>query len=215
MIRLPPALERRLAALFPSAKERDRFVAELVEQGLRDLLPAARAEEEAPGSLAVGGSLHLFTDGGSRGNPGQAAIGCILEDPSTGTVLKQHAERIGVETNNVAEYKALIAGMRLALPYHPNRLICHLDSELVVKQLNGEYAVKMQTLRPFVDEIRELSSEFADVVFVHIPRQDNHRADALVNRALDELSRSAPRPPLRPYAPPPPPPRLPFGPNRW
>ncbi|MCA9370537.1 MAG: ribonuclease HI family protein, partial [Candidatus Peregrinibacteria bacterium] len=97
-----------------------------------------------------------------------------------------HCERIGVETNNVAEYRALIEGLKLAKRYHPNRLICHLDSELIVKQLNGEYRVKMETLRPLFDEINELAQEFPDIVFMHIPRSDNHRADALVNKALDE-----------------------------
>ncbi|MCB9808027.1 ribonuclease HI family protein [Candidatus Peribacteria bacterium] len=136
--------------------------------------------------LTVGGTLHLFTDGGSRGNPGQAAIGIVIEDPVRGEVVRNHCERIGVETNNVAEYRALIEGLKLAKRYHPNRLICHLDSELIVKQLNGEYRVKMETLRPLFDEINELAQEFPDIVFMHIPRSDNHRADALVNKALDE-----------------------------
>ena len=90
---------------------------------------------------------HLFTDGGSRGNPGQAAIGCIVEDPARGQILEEYKERIGVQTNNVAEYRALVKGLQLAQHYQPNRLICHLDSELIVRQLNGEYQVKMQTLR--------------------------------------------------------------------
>ncbi|NOS68241.1 MAG: ribonuclease HI family protein [Candidatus Peribacteraceae bacterium] len=135
---------------------------------------------------AVGGTLHLFTDGGSRGNPGHAAIGCVLIDPTKGVTLKEHAERIGEETNNVAEYRALIEGLKIATHYRPNRLICHLDSELVVKQLNGEYRVKMPTLQPLVDEIHALTMDLPDVVFEHIPREDNWRADALVNKALDE-----------------------------
>ena len=68
----------------------------------------------------------------------------------------------------------------------PNRLICHLDSELIVKQLNGEYRVKMPTLQPLVEEIHDITQELPDVVFAHIPREDNWRADALVNKALDE-----------------------------
>lgn len=181
MIRLPAELERKLQEMFPRARERERFVADSVRSALSG---QPDTEESLPTS--VGGTLHLFTDGGSRGNPGQAAIAAILEDPATGTVLREHALAIGVETNNVAEYRALIEGLKMAREYAPNRLVCHLDSELVVKQVNGEYRVKMPALQTFVDEIRELAAELPDVVFMHIPREDNYRADALVNRALDD-----------------------------
>lgn len=197
VLRLPAALERRLAELFPRIRDREKFVAEVLGEALEGYSP--HEDEEKPS--AIGGTLHLFSDGGSRGNPGQSAIAYILEDPVRGIVLKEHKERIGVETNNVAEYRAVIEGLKAALHYQPNRLICHLDSELVVRQLNGEYQVKMPTLKPFVEEIRELTAELSDVVFTHIPRQDNYRADALVNKALDELpsppsaSRPLPHPP--------------------
>lgn len=182
MLRLPASLERRLAEIFPKARDRERFVVDTLEEaltresGLQDDLPQS-----------VGGTLHLFTDGGSRGNPGEAAIGCVLEDPARGVTLEEKGERIGVETNNIAEYRALVEGLRMAERYQPNRLICHLDSELIVRQLNGDYQVRMATLQPLHDEVRELSLRFPDIVFRHIPRRDNHRADALVNRALDSL----------------------------
>jgi ribonuclease HI len=192
MLRLPSALERRLQELFPRAKDRETFVANLVEEAL-----SSRPQAEGlPGN--VGGTLHLFSDGGSRGNPGHAAIGCILEDPVSGTVLKEYCERIGIETNNVAEYRALIKGLELAREYQPNRIIAHLDSELVVKQVNGEYKVKMATLQPLVEEVQELAGEFPDVVFTHIPRGDNYRADALVNKALDEHPDPSPARSIRP-----------------
>ena len=181
MLRLPAALERKLQQLFPKSIDRTQFVVDLIEAAL-----AARPESDIEGEQVVGGTLHLFTDGGSRGNPGQAAIGIVLEDPSQGKVIREHYERIGIGTNNVAEYRALIEGLKLAKRYHPNRLICHLDSELIVRQVNGSYKVKMPTLQPLFDEIRALSQDFREVAFVHIPRIDNHRADALVNRALDE-----------------------------
>ncbi len=181
MLRLPAALERTLQHLFPNIREREQFVIEAVQTAI----DIEQSTNRTPHS--VGGTLHLFCDGGSRGNPGQAAIAAILEDPMEGKVLSEHMERIGIETNNIAEYKALIAGLKLALPYQPNRLICHLDSELVVRQLNGEYQVKMPTLKPYFDEIQALAAELPDVVFTHIPREDNYRADKLVNRALDEL----------------------------
>lgn len=213
MIRLPAAISRRLTLLFASDEDRDRFVADALEAALDEYEQSAGApvgddliltEEDLapePGvldrSTPVGGTLHLFSDGGSRGNPGQAAIAAILEDPVRGEVLDQHAERIGVETNNVAEYRALIAGLKMAVRFRPSRLVCHLDSELVVRQVNGQYQVKMETLKPYVEEIRALSKQLPDVVFIHIPRADNHRADALVNKVLDEgrrLAGSAPRP---------------------
>lgn len=192
MIRLPAELERALEKMFPRVRERERFVADLVRN---TLLGNPVQNDDQPES--VGGTLHLFTDGGSRGNPGQAAIGCILEDPSRGVTLREHYERIGIQTNNVAEYRALIEGLKIAQRYHPNRLICHLDSELIVRQLKGEYKVRMPTLLPFVEEIRELSLEFPSVEFTHIPREDNHRADALVNKALDEHPSPRFEPPSR------------------
>ncbi len=198
MLRIPAALERRLSELFPKIRDREKYVAELIEESLINKLP-----ESSPPSM-VGGTLHLFTDGGSRGNPGQAAIAGILEDPVHGRVLEQFKETIGIETNNVAEYRALIQGLKMAQHYQPNRLICHLDSELIVRQLSGQYQVKMATLKPYYDEIKELSAEFPDVMFVHIPREDNYRADALVNQALDAES---PRRP--PYMVPRPAPRMP------
>lgn len=181
MFRLPPHIERKLLEQFPNARDRGRFVADAIERALTE---EDSGEDKTPES--VGGTLHLFTDGGSRGNPGQAAIAAILEDPIRGVTLREHYERIGIETNNVAEYRALIEGLKIAQRYHPNRLICHLDSELIVKQLSGEYRVKMPTLQPLVEEIQSLSMEFADIVFKHIPREDNYRADALVNKALDD-----------------------------
>ncbi len=181
MLRIPASLEKRLAELFPKIRDREKFVTELIEEALTGREPA----DDAPSM--IGGTLHLFSDGGSRGNPGQAAVAAILEDPTHGNVLKEYKERIGIETNNVAEYRALIGGLKMAKNYQPNRLICHLDSELIVRQLNGQYQVKMPTLKVYFDEVQALVGELSDVVFTHIPREDNYRADALVNQALDEM----------------------------
>lgn len=181
MIRLPASLDRQLKQLFPDTEEREQFVVETLEKALYG---DAAVQQELPG--AVGGTLHLFTDGGSRGNPGQAAIACVLIDPATGSVVREHYQRIGIETNNVAEYRALIEGLKIARLYHPNKLLCFLDSELIVKQLSGEYQVRMATLQPLFQEIRALSEEFGAISFKHVPREDNHHADRLVNKALDE-----------------------------
>jgi ribonuclease HI len=182
MIRLPLNLERRLKELFPRAREREQFVAEVLLEALEE-----KRDDHLP--KAVGGTLHLYTDGGSRGNPGEAAIGIVLLDPQSGRILEEEGEAIGVHTNNVAEYRALIAGLERAWKYHPNHLVCHLDSELIVKQLAGEYRVRVVALQPLLEEIQELLRGFKDVSFCHVSRERNARADRLVNQALDHLLR--------------------------
>ncbi len=184
MIQIPIRIEERLKKIFSKARDREQFVKETVTRAIEDL--ETRGGDGMP--EAIGGVLHLFTDGGSRGNPGEAAIGCVLVDPLEGKVLKEYKEAIGIFTNNVAEYRALIAGLELAKNFHPNRLVCHMDSELIVKQLSGEYRVKMPTLQPLIEEIRELQSTFADVSYVHVGREENRKADMLVNQALDSIS---------------------------
>lgn len=189
MLRLPAPLQRRLESLFPRARDRDHFIAEAVSRALDAAMATAKASVQSTQvtsePCAVGGTLHLFTDGGSRGNPGQAAVGCVLIDPLTRTVLREHGACIGVQTNNIAEYRALIEGLKIAEPFHPHHLVCHLDSELVVKQLTGEYRVKMATFQPLIEEIQAWKARFPSVQFVHVPRSQNAHADALVNRALD------------------------------
>ena len=173
-------------------------MADLLEKALDE---EASALDDMPQN--IGGSLHLFTDGGSRGNPGEAAIAYILEDPAKGEIVEENGECIGVETNNVAEYRALIEGLKAAQNFHPNRLVCHLDSELIVRQINGDYKVKMATLQPLFEEVKELSLTFADIIFKHIPRGDNYRADALVNKVLNEQAKHPSIVhPLRPANPP-------------
>ncbi len=184
-MRLPLALQKKLAAVFPDTDDRNLFVANILTKALDTHVPS-----DTPEPQAIGGTLHLFSDGGSRGNPGQAAVGCVLFDPLKNAVIREYGECIGVETNNIAEYKALITGLKIAEEFHPNHLICHLDSELVVKQLNGEYRVKMATFTPLIQEINELKSRLPHVSFVYIPREKNTRADLLVNRALDEMTTS-------------------------
>lgn len=182
MTRLPASLERKLTALFPRARDRDQFVTDIVLRALETKKPT-----DADQPTAVGGTLHLFTDGGSRGNPGQAAIGIVLIDPLRNEVLREYGECIGIQTNNIAEYRALITGLNIAKEFCPNHLICHLDSELVVKQLNGEYRVKMPTFQPLIQEINNLKTGFPQISFISIPREKNMRADLLVNRALDKM----------------------------
>jgi ribonuclease HI len=129
----------------------------------------------------------LFCDGGARGNPGPAAIGAVVLDPSTDppTELATVSERIGVTTNNVAEYRALVAGLEAARGFPSRRISVRADSQLVVRQLEGRYRVKQPHLRPLFEEARALLSGYAEVDLAHVPREENVVADALVNAALD------------------------------
>ena len=126
----------------------------------------------------------LSTDGGARGNPGPAAYGYVLE-AEDGTVLDARGETIGVATNNVAEYRALIEGLRRAVELGVVELTVVSDSELIVKQMRGEYRVKNETLRGLSLEAAELASEVGRVTYTAVRREHNELADKLVNEALD------------------------------
>ncbi len=132
----------------------------------------------------------LYTDGGARGNPGPAAIGAVLLD-ERGQETEAFGKAIGSTTNNQAEYQALLAGLELAKRHGVKRLACHLDSELVVKQMNQEYRVKDRGLAPLFVKVWNLKHEFKHITFAHIPREKNRRADGLVNEALDKEAGSA------------------------
>jgi len=130
--------------------------------------------------------LYLFTDGGARGNPGPAAIGVVLKDKK-GDVLEQHGEKIGEKTNNQAEYQALIKGLQLAQKYQPRKLICLLDSSLVVNQLSGKFKVKNAGLRSLFFEAQKIMAQLkSEVVLKHISREKNTLADKLLNQALSK-----------------------------
>lgn len=125
----------------------------------------------------------VYTDGGARGNPGPAAIGgVILRGEET---LEEFSAYIGEKTNNQAEYAALLAGLERAAKHTDVTVRCVLDSELVVKQLNGEYKVKSPELKKLVPKVRHLEERFKTVTYEHTRREGNARADALVNQALD------------------------------
>jgi ribonuclease HI len=126
----------------------------------------------------------LFTDGGSRGNPGPAAYGYVLE-ADDGTVLAAHGEAIGVATNNVAEYRGLVAGLAKALELHVPEVEVVSDSELLVKQMRGEYKVKNEALRGLSLEAARLARQLGKVSYSAVRREHNELADRLVNEALD------------------------------
>jgi probable phosphoglycerate mutase len=129
----------------------------------------------------------LFTDGGARGNPGPAAAAYVLE-ADDGTVLAAHGEAIGIATNNVAEYRALVAGLAKALDLGVDELEVVSDSELLVRQMKGEYRVKNAALIELSLEAARLARALGRVRYNAVRREHNELADRLVNEALDSAS---------------------------
>jgi ribonuclease HI len=125
-----------------------------------------------------------YSDGASRGNPGPASYGAVVIDPS-GNVRHEASEKLGRATNNVAEYRGLIAALEAALALGARRVEARMDSELLVLQAIGRYRVKNPGLIPLHNRVLNLRGQFKEVVFKHVPRSLNKHADALANRALD------------------------------
>jgi ribonuclease HI len=130
-------------------------------------------------------TLRLYTDGAARGNPGPAGIGVVIEDDQ-GMRLQGRSGYIGTATNNQAEYRALIEGLRTVATWKPDRLEVYLDSKLVVEQLNGRYRIKDRTLQELVRQAQDLLRTFPSVVVEHVERARNRGADGLANRGIDE-----------------------------
>ncbi|HHY42398.1 MAG TPA: ribonuclease HI family protein [Thermoanaerobacterales bacterium] len=127
----------------------------------------------------------VYTDGASRGNPGHAGIGIVFVDEK-GNVLNEISEYIGETTNNIAEYTALVTALKNALEMNFDEIEVISDSELMVKQINGEYQVKNQGLKPLYTEACELLKEFKNYTVRHVKREHNQKADDLANRGIDE-----------------------------
>ena len=126
----------------------------------------------------------IYTDGGARGNPGPAGIGVVLQNKD-GDVVGEWSEFLGVATNNQAEYKALLLALKQTVALGVIELECRLDSELVVKQLKGEYKIKNSELKLLNEQAKGLISQLKDVSFKHVRREQNKRADQLANQAMD------------------------------
>lgn len=127
---------------------------------------------------------YLYTDGGARGNPGPSAIAYVLKGEAKDT-LKSEGEYLGKATNNYAEYQALIKGLTAAEALGVKYLTCFLDSELVVKQLSGEYKVKDLRLKDLYAQVKVLEGRFDFVKYSYVPRTKNREADKMVNEVLD------------------------------
>lgn len=126
----------------------------------------------------------LYSDGGSRGNPGPAACSCVIFDADN-NLFQIDSKFLDIATNNFAEYSGLILGLNLAAKNKISRLDCFLDSELVVKQINGVYAIKDENIKILASEVFKLKKKFENITFTHVRREDNKIADKLVNIVLD------------------------------
>lgn len=131
--------------------------------------------------------LMVFSDGGARGNPGPAAIACLIT-AENGQVLMAKSRFIGLRTNNQAEYEALIMALESAVVLDAEEVVCYMDSELVTKQLRGEYAVKNLELQRLWSKLQELKRQFKKITFINVPRTNSQiqKADKLVNETLDK-----------------------------
>jgi ribonuclease HI len=134
------------------------------------------------------GVWSLYCDGASRGNPGQAGAGAILIDAG-GEIRGQYSEYLGQTTNNVAEYQALILGLRMARELGVKKIQVFADSELLVRQLKGQYRVKAAHLLPLYGVVQKARQEFVAFEIAHVPRELNSQADRLANRAIDQKTR--------------------------
>ena len=127
--------------------------------------------------------MRIFTDGASRGNPGPAAIGAIIKDTG-GNLITSISQPIGRATNNQAEYRAIITALEQAINLGVSQVEIRSDSELVTRQINGQYRVKTASLRPLYLKVKQLQGQLKGFAITHIPRQQNREADRLANMAL-------------------------------
>jgi ribonuclease HI len=149
----------------------------------------ADAAPEANAPTGATAAYRANIDGGSRGNPGPASYGVVIRDPR-GEVVAKLKKYIGRMTNNVAEYYGLIAALDYAQQHSIRALRVESDSELLVRQMRGQYKVKSSELRPLFERARKMAQTFASFKIEHVYRDQNAEADALANEALDETSRS-------------------------
>ena len=167
------------SAMNQSKVERDQKKRQRAAEAERERVEVAEKAVELPPRV------RLFTDGAARGNPGPAGAGAVIVSPA-GHIMAKIGKFLGESTNNVAEYTGLILGLKRAKAMGIKELDVFSDSELLVKQLAGDYAVKAEHLRPLHEEAQALLKAFPQVRVAHIPREENAAADEMSNRAIDE-----------------------------
>jgi ribonuclease HI len=133
-------------------------------------------------------TVEIFSDGASRGNPGDSAIAFMILS-ADGQLLTRRSKYVGMRTNNQAEYEALIVALQSASELHVQEVVCHLDSELIVKQLTGEYRVRNPVLKRLWLKVQELKKHFRQITFKHVSREDRHieEVDRLANQTLNSV----------------------------
>ncbi|WP_342375709.1 ribonuclease HI family protein [Myxococcus stipitatus] len=174
--RLGQLLDEAATRLDPAPKAEDRAAA---------ASPSSADLAERPLPSETLGRVRVYSDGAARGNPGPAGAGAVVTD-TEGQVLARLGRFLGTQTNNTAEYQGLLLGLRHAKSLGAREVDVYADSELLIRQLGGQYQVKSATLKPLFDEARKLLATFARVRLHHIPRAKNGEADAMSNRAIDE-----------------------------
>lgn len=165
-------------------KEIEKLLPQTMWQGFLDeAIEAALKKKKAENST----TLEIYTDGGSRGNPGSAGGGFVIY--KGGQLALQGSEYFGEKTNNQAEYLALRLALREAYDNFPDAHVkCFLDSKLAVEQMNGNFKVKSENVRPLFEEVRRIADQFVSFSIQHIPRAQNKLADQLANEAMDQYS---------------------------
>ena len=181
---------KRFSSLSPrDLQEFFQRAAERAKEDPRPALPPLPPEDSKPSvpdsSVKEFPEVFIQTDGASRGNPGESGAGAVICD-SRGRTLKELKQYLGMATNNVAEYRAAILALEKALELGAKRVTLSLDSDLVVRQLRGEYRVREPHLRALHQKAQEVLNRFSQYSILYIPREENRRADQLANEAIDQ-----------------------------
>lgn len=175
--KLPQGLQKELDKKVEKSEQFD-FIHQAVLSALKNKIKTKEKNKRT-------GGYEVYTDGGARGNPGIAGCGGVIFNEKKNKVV-EFKHFIPYATNNEAEYKALLLGVEKVIAYIPEMVSFYLDSELVVKQMNGQYKVKKPELKKIHLKICKLLKEIPIIRFVHIPREQNQLADKLANEAMDE-----------------------------
>lgn len=178
-------LDRR--ALLRDHPELDEDALLAFFERLTEMLPPPSPDPPLSSPLVETDPVVLYSDGGSRGNPGPAGFGFVLQDRA-GETIAEGRGFLGRVTNNVAEYEGLLAGLRKVEELAASDVEVRSDSELLVRQMNGVYRVKSSRLRPLHAQVKEIASRLKSCRFVHVAREQNRRADELANEAMDRRS---------------------------
>ncbi len=176
------------SALKNASDQELRALREKIDREMESRNSAPRVSPSATG--ATNSRLQTYTDGASRGNPGKAGVGALICDEK-GNTVREASAFIGICTNNEAEYRALILALDLTLEMKAESVDCYMDSQLVVRQMTGQYAVKAEKMIQFWKQARERAAKFKKITFNHVPREHplQQVADKLANRGIDDARR--------------------------